>query len=231
MSNVHSDPRVSRWSTVCEAIEQLLSPHAEVVLHDVVANRVLAIWNPMSGQGLPDRQPGDLSMLGEDLTFASGSEVSQRYAKMLPDGRRLTSISAVLERSERGAELLLCINLDRGPLERAADLLLAFAAPPAEDTRPPSLFDLDWRERMNDIIGSYVRRRGCTVDDLTQMHRLDIVEALEAADIFNVRGGAVAAARALKISRATLYNDRFESKNLSSWPRDPLQEYKRDRSS
>jgi predicted transcriptional regulator YheO len=229
MSNVHTDPRVRRWSTACEAIEKLLSPHAEVVLHDVVADRILAIWNPMSGPGFAGRQPGEVSLLaGESLTFASGSEVSDRYAKMLPDGRRLTSISAVLERSDRGAELLLCVNLDRGPLERAADLLLAFAAPPVEDTRPPSLFDLDWRERMNDIIGSYVRRRGCTVDDLTQMQRLDIVEALEAADIFTVRGGAVAAAKALKISRATLYNDRFESKNPSSHQ---TQEYKRDRSS
>jgi predicted transcriptional regulator YheO len=227
MSNVHSDPRVRRWSPACEAIEKLLSPHAEVVLHDVVADRILAIWNPISG-----REPGVVSLLDrEDLTFASGGDVSDRYAKMLPDGRRLTSISAVLERSDRGAELLLCVNLDRGPLERAAELLTAFAAPPVEDTRPPSLFDLDWRERMNDIIGSYVRRRGCTIEDLNQMQRLDIVEALEAAGIFNVRGGAVAAARALKISRATLYNDRFESKNLSSWPRDPLQEYKRDRSS
>ena len=210
---------------------QLLSPHAEVVLHDVIPDRILAIWNPTSGRPMSDRQPGDVSLLaGEDLTFAPRSEVSDRYAKMLPDGRRLTSISAVLQRSDRGAELLLCINLDRGPLERAAELLLAFAAPPAEDTRPAGLFDLDWRERMNDIIGSFVRRRGCTVEDLNQMQRLNIVEALEAAGIFNVRGGAVAAARALKISRATLYNDRLESKNLSSWPRDPLEEYKRDRS-
>src|SRR5947208_456553 len=128
MSNVDKDPRIARWATVCQAIAQLLSPHAEVVLHDVVADRILAIWNPMSTGGSPGRQPGDESLIdAENLAFAPGSEVSDRYAKMLPDGRQLTSISAVLERSDgsgqdTGALLLLCINLDRGPLERAAEL-------------------------------------------------------------------------------------------------------------
>ncbi|WP_163509619.1 PAS domain-containing protein [Fodinicola acaciae] len=224
---MESDARVRQWATVCEAIAQLLSPHAEVVLHDVLADRVLAIWNPMSG-----RQVGDESLLqSENLTFAPGSEVSDRYAKMLPDGRQLTSISAVLHRSYRGAELLLCVNLDRGPLERAAELLMAFAAPPANAERPKGLFELDWRERMNDIIGAYVRKRGCTIEDLNQNQRMDLVEALEAAGIFDVRGGAVAAARALKISRATLYNDRIDAKSTPTWPRNPLEEYERDRTS
>lgn len=37
-----------------EALARLLSPHAEVVLHDPAADEVAAIWNPLSG-----REPGD----------------------------------------------------------------------------------------------------------------------------------------------------------------------------
>lgn len=33
---------------ICEAVAVLLSPHAEVVLHDPETDEILGIWNPFS---------------------------------------------------------------------------------------------------------------------------------------------------------------------------------------
>jgi predicted transcriptional regulator YheO len=187
------------WSPVCAAIATLLAPHAEVVLHDVGTDRILGVWNPSSG-----RKPGDPSLLGElDGMRQTTRDVFGPYEKLLPDGRRLTSVSAVIRNGAGQVELVLCINLDRGPFEQAAALLAAFAAP--TDKRPEPLFAHDWRETINDVVGSYVRKTGLQVAQLNSTHRMNILDELDAAGIFGIRGAAPLVARALKISRSSLY--------------------------
>ncbi|MFI8386714.1 hypothetical protein [Streptomyces sp. NPDC085540] len=53
---------------------------------------------------------------------------------------------------------MLCINLDRTPLEQAAAVLSAFGAP--TEQRPEPSFEQDWSERVQHIIGGYVRETG-----------------------------------------------------------------------
>ena len=149
-----TDPRVGMWSPVCQAVALLLGPYAEVVLHDAEQDRVLAIWNPMSTRG-----PGDPSLLGElDQLDPSAQDVYGPYEKLLADGRRLSSVSAVLRGPGGDPSAVLCVNLDRTPLDQAAALLAGFAAPTAP--RPEALFEQDWPDRVNQIIGAFVRNRG-----------------------------------------------------------------------
>jgi len=126
---------VSQWAPACEAVARLLSPHAEVVLHDPENDRVLAIWNAVSG-----RVVGDRSLLGEpDGLRPAGTDVYGPYLKSLADGRRLSSVSAVL-RDDRGrAEVVLCINMDRTVFDDAARVLSTFAAP--VENQPRALFE------------------------------------------------------------------------------------------
>ncbi|MER6397301.1 transcriptional regulator [Kitasatospora sp. NPDC059973] len=198
------DPRVRTWAPVCQAVALLLGPYAEVVLHDAVRDEVLAIWHPMSG-----RAPGDPSLLGEldDLAPALpdvyGADVLGPYEKLLPDGRRLSSVSAVLRDDDGRASAVLCVNLDRGPLEQAAALLAGFAAPTAP--RPEPLFERDWTERMNDVIGGYVRAHGRPPDRLGREDRLAVLRELDRAGVLAVRRAVPAVATALKVSRSTVY--------------------------
>ncbi|MFE2723659.1 transcriptional regulator [Kitasatospora sp. NPDC059327] len=198
------DPRVRTWAPVCQAVALLLGPYAEVVLHDAVRDEVLAIWNPMSG-----RAPGDPSLLGEldeltpALPDAYGADVFGPYAKLLPDGRRLSSVSAVLRDDAGRPAAVLCVNLDRGPLEHAAALLAGFAAPTAP--RPGPLFERDWTERMNDVIGGYVRAHGRPPERLGREDRLAVLRELDRAGVFAVRRAVPAVATALKVSRSTVY--------------------------
>ncbi|RSN05579.1 hypothetical protein DMB42_26855 [Nonomuraea sp. WAC 01424] len=184
---------------MCEAAAALLAPYAEVVLHDVRDDRVLAVWNPMSSRG-----PGSPSLLGElDRLDPAPGGVYGPYEKVLADGRRLSSVSAVLRDPGGEPSALLCVNLDRTPLEQAAALLAAFAAPSAP--RPEALFEQDWTERVQQIVGAFVREQGRPVERLTRDDRLAVLAELAGAGIFAVRRATGVVAGVLQISRSTLY--------------------------
>ncbi|WP_030059454.1 helix-turn-helix transcriptional regulator [Streptomyces novaecaesareae] len=194
------DPRVRTFAPACRAVALLLGPYAEVVLHDPTTDRVLAIWNPMT-----PRAPGDPSLLGElDEIDPSAPDVYGPYEKLLPDGRRLSSVSAVLRDDADRPAAVLCVNLDRGPLEQAAALLAGFAAPTAP--RPEPLFERDWTERMNDVIGGHVRAQGRPLERFTREDRLTVLRRLDEAGVFAVRRAVPAVATALRISRSTAYS-------------------------
>lgn len=184
---------------VCAAIARLLSPHAEVVLHDPVADRVVGIWNALS-----ERAPGDPSLLGElDELPTTDADVYGPYPKSLPDGRRLSSVSAVLRDADGKAELVLCVNVDRTAFDQASRILSAFAAPLAG--QPRVLFEHDWTETLNEIVADYVRAAGTPVDRLDRDRRLELVGRLETAGVLSQRRSVPAVARALRISRSALY--------------------------
>jgi predicted transcriptional regulator YheO len=193
------DQRVTMWSPVCQAVALLLGPYAEVVLHDAGRDQVLAIWNPMTR-----RAPGDPSLLGElDQMEPSAHDVYGPYEKLLADGRRLSSVSAVLRDPDGRPSAVLCVNLDRTPLDQAAALLAGFAAPTAP--RPEALFEQDWTERVHQIIGSFVRTCGRPVERLGREDRLAILAELDQAGVFAVRRAVPVVASALKASRSTVY--------------------------
>ncbi|MEV3927440.1 helix-turn-helix transcriptional regulator [Actinomadura coerulea] len=195
-----TDHRVRSWAPVGQAVALLLGPYAEVVLHDPDTDRILAIWNPMGPRG-----PGDPSLLGElDALELSARDVFGPYEKLLADGRRLSSVSAVLREPDGKAAAVLCINLDRTPLEQASAVLSTFAAPTAP--RPEPLFEQDWNERIQHIVGAYVRECGRPIERLTRADRLAVLARLDAAKVFAVRRAAPVVAAALRVSRSTLYN-------------------------
>ncbi|WAL68346.1 PAS domain-containing protein [Amycolatopsis cynarae] len=187
------------WAPAGEAIARLLSPHAEVVLHDPATDRIVAIWNPLSG-----RKPGDPSLLGElDSLPSAGEDVHGPYLKSLADGRRLSSVSAVLRDDHGRARLVLCINVDRSAFDAAANLLSGFAAPVT--AQPGMLFERDWTETVHETVGAYVRDRGTPVDRLTRQDRLVLLARLDAAGIFAQRRSVPLVARTLGASRSAVY--------------------------
>ncbi|MFI6583067.1 transcriptional regulator [Embleya sp. NPDC050493] len=193
------DPRVRTWAPVCRAVALLLGPYAEVVLHDPETDRVLEIWNPMTS-----RRAGDPSLLGElDELDPATRDVYGPYEKLLADGRRLSSVSAILRDERDRASAVLCINLDRTPLERAAAVLSAFGAPTVG--RPEPLFEQDWSERIRHIVGSHVRETGRPVDRMTRQDRLVVLGRLDEARVFAVRRATPVVAETLRVSRSTVY--------------------------
>jgi predicted transcriptional regulator YheO len=151
------------------------------------------------------RRAGDPSLLGElDQLDPSAVDVYGPYEKLLADGRRLSSVSAVLRGPDGQPSAVLCVNLDRTPLEQAAALLAGFAAPTVP--RPQALFEQDWPDRVQQIIGSFVRSRGRPVERLGREDRLAVLAELDQAGVFAVRRAVPVVASALRTSRSTVYS-------------------------
>src|SRR5512145_2604349 len=147
----HRAPQWLRsYAPIGEAIARLFHPHAEVAIHDLATDRIVALWNPFSG-----RKPGDPALLSELPADIAELGVYGPYAKVLPDGRNLTSVSAVLSDAEGVRCGLMCVNFDRSPLDDVAELLARFAAPVAP--RPPELFSRDWREEIALVVDQECR--------------------------------------------------------------------------
>jgi predicted transcriptional regulator YheO len=183
---------------VCDAIVALLAPLAEVAVHDIRRDRIVGIWNPISG-----RRVGDRSLIDELPPYSDEARVIGPYPKVLADGRAITSVSVVLHNAKGVPRGLLCINFDRSPLDGTIDLLVRFAAP-VED-RPPELFDRDWREQILLVVDEECRSRTLRRDRLTREQRLTLVRVLDEHGLFATRNAAAHAGRALGVSRTTVY--------------------------
>jgi len=190
---------IASVETTCAAIVALLSPHAEVALHDLEADRIVRIWNPLSG-----RSVGDPSLLDELPASWTDHPVQGPYRKVLADGRELSAVSAVVADAAGTPRGLLCVNFDRTVLLDAAALLTGFVAPVVE--APAGLLERDWREQIALTVDAHCREHGLHRDRLTRADRLEVVRAVEARDLFATRSAADHVARTLKVSRATVYS-------------------------
>lgn len=183
---------------VCEAIVALFAPYAEVAVHDIRRGRLVGFWNPMS-----ERRVGEPSLRDAVPTMDGEDRVLGPYAKVMPDGRQITSVGVVLRNARGAARGLLCINFDRTPFDGMIDQLVRFAAP--VDDRPVELFDKDWREQISLVVDGESRSRRFRRDRLTRSQRLELVRVLDERGLFATRNAAAHAARALGVSRTTVY--------------------------
>lgn len=177
---------------VVEAVVALFHPHLEAVVHDVAADEIVAIWNPVSG-----RRPGDASLLEPDLLPAGGAVLGP-YAKVDAQGRNWTSVTVPF-----AGNTLLCLNFDRSALDHATTALNAIAA--AVQPRPAALFERDWREEINLLVDGWCRARQRSRHSLSPAHRRELVAHLDGKGVFGVRHSATHVAAALGVSRATVY--------------------------
>jgi D-arginine utilization repressor len=183
---------------VCEAIVALFAPYAEVAVHDIRRDRVVGLWNPIS-----NRRIGEKSLIAELPPYPEGALVIGPYPKVLADGRAITSVSVVLHNAKGAPRGLLCINVDRSPLDAMIDVLVRFVAP-VED-RPAELFDKDWREQIAIVVDDECRSRHLRRDRLTRPERVELVRALDERGLFATRNAAAHAGVALGVSRTTVY--------------------------
>ena len=182
-------------TAMVEAIVALLHPYAEVVLHDVRRDQIAAIWNPFS-----HRKVGQPALLGELAPHDPADMVVGPYESVGPDGHRITSVSLYVAEGTG----LICINLDRHPLDTAIEALSKFAA--AVVPRPAELFEHDWREEISLVVDDWCRGQQLNRGRLTRDQRVALVTELDNKGLFAMRSASQFAAQALGVSRSTLYS-------------------------
>ena len=195
----NADTLLRRHAATAAAISTLFYPHAEVVLHDLETGLVAGIWNAFSG-----RKPGLRSLTEGELTEIGIGGVSDPVEKIGEDGRRLKSVSAVLQDDHGQAVGLLCINMDVSHFEAAAKLLAAFTG--AAAPRPPAPFAGDWREEINTALHDWLRTSGLALTALKKADRVALVAALDGRGLFQTRNAVDHLAGLIGASRASIYN-------------------------
>jgi D-arginine utilization repressor len=185
----------SAHAPLIEGIVALLHPHAEVVIHEVATDRIVAIWNSFSG-----RRVGDESLLSELPEWETNSKVLGPYEKINVDGHRVVSVS--IEIADGAA--LICINLDRHVLDDAIGALQRFAQ--AMVPQPQVLFERDWREDIHRVVDEWCRQQSVDRSRMSRAQRVELVKVLDDKGLFATRNAASLVGLAFGVSRATVYS-------------------------
>jgi D-arginine utilization repressor len=182
------------------AIERLLYPHAEVVIHDIKKNRIAVIMNAFS-----KRRVGDPALLTEEESHMESDWIGP-YEKINWDGRKLKSVSSLIRDEQGQAVAMLCINLDISDLEKVNKFISGFIGGDNMVPQPELLFKEDWQEKINQSVYTYLNQKQLTLENLRRHEKKALIEYLQKIGAFNAKNAALYVARVLKVSRATIYN-------------------------
>ena len=184
------------YKPIAEAIGLLLSPHAEVIIHDFRTKCIRFIYNNLS-----KRKIGDESLLDETERL---QDLFSPYFKINWDGRKMKSVSIVLKNRSKKPIGLLCINLDISQWMHMHQFILDFIESKIE--KPDSLFKNDWREQINVFVTTYLKENGLCLGALDRAEKRKLVGTLLKEGAFETGNAAAYTADVLQISRATVYN-------------------------
>lgn len=184
----------------CDALVALLDPFAEVVVHDWETQTIAHLSGKLS-----HRKVGDPSFIDDVQPQSEEGPIYGPYRKTNPDGRQIKSIS-ILVKNERGDPVsLLCINIDISRFEAAQAALSHFISVPQTAQNNP-LAD-DWLETLNSFVAGWRLENGLSDDMLTAENRRRLLSVLHDRGVFERPKAVDAVSMAIRVSRATIYND------------------------
>ncbi|MFT3742449.1 MAG: PAS domain-containing protein [Gammaproteobacteria bacterium] len=192
---------IKAFLPIAEAIERLLHPHAEVVIHDLKQNRIVAIYHPFS-----KRRISDSSLLTPEEQLATLEDCVGPYEKMNWDGRKLKSVSSIIRDESDQAVAMLCINLDISKLEQLNTLIAHFIGKDQFVSQPEPLFQDDWQERVNKYVHAYLNEHHLTLESLNRTEKRRLISHLHEIGAFNAKNAALYIAQVIRVSKATIYN-------------------------
>jgi D-arginine utilization repressor len=194
------------YFAIGEAIATLFHPLVEVVLHDLRSGRIVRIWNCRT-----DREAGDLSHLHRPQEqFSDTQAILGPYEKALPFQGRTKSITAGLRDVDNELIGFLCINLDVTLIDQATTMLTSFAA--AQMKRPEPIYRNDLQLHISYLVRDYSIEVNKPIDHLNKEQRVELVAAVDRAGLFQARKSVELLAKAMHISRASVYNLLAEAK-------------------
>ncbi|RUR08881.1 helix-turn-helix transcriptional regulator [Legionella septentrionalis] len=183
-----------------EAISRLLHPYAEVIVHDIIQNKIAAIYHPFS-----KRRAGDPSLLVQDDIKLLNDCIGP-YEKTNWNGKKIKSVSSIIRDKDQQAVGMLCINLDISAFEQCNELIKAFIQCEQLLPKPEPLFKDDWQERIHNYVHHYLNEHKLTFDTLNRKEKKALVIHLHRVGAFSGKNSAQYIAEILNVSRATIYN-------------------------
>jgi D-arginine utilization repressor len=198
-SQLRPDP-FQPYFSIGEAIATLFHPNVEVVLHDLRTGRIVRIWNVSTA-----RQAGDLSRLSQPQDqFATDQAVLGPYEKALPSQGRTKSVTAGLRDADGELIGFLCINLDVTLIDTLTATLTRFAS--SDMKRPEPIYRNDLQQHISYLVRDYSLKMNKPIARLDRQERIDLVSLVDKAGLFQARNSIMLVAKAMHLSRASIYN-------------------------
>ncbi len=195
---------LSCYQAVAEGIAALLSPHAEVVIHDLRGDTVFYVVNPFSGIKAGDRS--HLKLTADDLV-GEGAVIGP-YHKIGEQGQNIRSVTSVLIDADGVPVGLMCINLDYSRQEAALEMLEKLIRPAPSQAHPEILFRNDWRYQIKREIQLFQQENRLSEKELKKPeNRHKILSRIDQKGLFYAKKSMEQIADLLGVSRATVYND------------------------
>lgn len=194
---------LSRYKSIADAVAKLFYPNVEVVIHEISADAVFYIANPVSG-----RKKGDISLLGfQNDGLDIKDNIIGPYEKAGEKGQRMRSITSVIHDDTQTAIGLMCINLDYSAYEPALALLENLIRPPRTEKHPEFLFQNDWRDQIKLEVRAFLVENQLSLERLLPVDRKRLIAHLDAKGLFYAKKSIEQLAAMLGVSRATAYKD------------------------
>lgn len=203
---------IKAFLPTAEAIQRLLYPHAEVVVHDLKKNQIVAIYHPFS-----KRRAGDSSLFTQEEEMATLEDCVGPYEKVNWNGERLKSVSSIIRDENDQAVGMLCINLDVSIFIKFNKLISQFIELEQLIPQPAPLFKDDWQERTNIYLHKYLKENHLTLEMLDRKEKRKLIEHLYGVGAFTGKNAAGYIAQILNVSRATVYNYLSKYQNIESY--------------
>lgn len=196
--------------SVLEGIAKLFHPHVEAVLHDLQSGHIAAIYNNLSKRAVGDRSAIS-KFVGDSID--EFPDVFEPYHKINWDGKRFKCVSITV-RDDKGKPIgLMCFNFNTDIFDRMSQNLNDLLSVAREQAQNPiEQFTEDWRGRVNECIGNYLKENHVTIKALNKEQKRAAVNRLYKHGLFNYRNAAAYISEQLSISRATVYNYLKEGK-------------------
>lgn len=188
------------YIAIGQALAALLYPFAEVVLHDIRKNKIVAIFNSMSR-----RKVGDDSSLDDVLCQESLPDFFDPYFKTNWDGKKMKSTTITIKDSAEKPIGLLCINVEIQAFDDVRATLARFCGQEFAQPQPSLLFNEDWREKISLFVQDFLQKEQKSFKSLTRDEKRTLVLALYKEGAFKAKNAASYVADILNLSRATVY--------------------------
>ncbi|WP_417760129.1 helix-turn-helix transcriptional regulator [Shewanella sp.] len=219
---------LSTLKTVVELLEHVLSNNVEVVLHDMTLpeSSVIALANGhVTGRALGDSiLAGPKGDVGFTEAFKKLNEhgdhnsVIASYHTVAKSGLALHSSTAIFRDSDGIPYAALCFNSDMTIPQAAYSWLskmLNKDITPISKTASAQHQPAQVDTLMEDIIDSAINAHAKPLAQFSKEDKIAAVATMQSNGIFVVRGGVNRAAKALGVTRFTIYNYLDELKKRS----------------
>lgn len=197
-------PELKNALPMAQAFCKLLHPLAEVVIHDLATDKIVAIFNSFS-----KREVGDSSYMDEfSFSVNTNQNVIGPYEKTHYDGQKLKSISIVLKDEFGAVQGFLCVNMNISAFAQYQQTMQLFLGnnDAALSNDIEGIFKDDLYEQINIYIQQYCREYQLSLDQLNRNQKQLLMNDLKQKGAFKGKNATNYAARILGVSRATVYN-------------------------